>query len=293
MAVQPLKNTNYMVIIHSTNVDSSRKSVTITAPLPESFGFGMSNSYEAPFAQGLIQDQTLKTAASAFGIRAAVPALTAQLWQGTSETDMTVELELHTENDPLADIRQPILDLLSLTTPSVDPATNMMKSPGPSLEDSIASVANLASDSLTSLATTASNFFEKLLGAPPLKFVQNAVSNPATTTLAGNGVTQPTANATPPGLGSTEFWKRRVKNQVSIQIGNYAFYDSVVIPDVRLTFMSSIDPTTGWPHHVKLSVVFKPLFTIVASDLPNIFVTKPASSTGGGLTSLLPDFLKF
>ena len=287
---EPRRNTNYTVIVHASNDADNGKPITVTAPLPPEFAFDLANSYEAPFAQGLVQDQNIRNAAAAFGMRAATPSMTAQIWQGTSEQDMSLELEFHTETDPLQDVRAPVISLLSLVTPGVNSTTNMLTSPGPRLEGSIEEIGKLAADIGGTLIGAITSAVSSATGVTPPKVVDK-LQDPNQTTLAGNGGQAPTANPTPQGLGSSQFWKKRVKNQISIQIGNYAFFDSVVITDVSKTFVSNIDPTTGWPHHMRVSVRFRPLFCIVRDDLEQIFMVKPSASLGGAASGLLGLFI--
>jgi hypothetical protein len=84
-----------------------------------------------------------------------------------------------------------------------------------------------------------------------------------------------------PSLGTSAYWKSRIKNQISIRIGNYMFFDSVVITNVQQTFSSNFDAQTGLPHHAKVMVGFKPLFMLVQSDLDQLFLNPNGGTTSG------------
>jgi hypothetical protein len=279
---EPRKNTNYMVMIYSSNESEGNRPILIQAPLPEEIGFDSSNSYEAPFAQGLIQDQTLRNLASVVGFRAATPAMTAQLWQGTTDQELSVDLVFHTETDPINDVRRPFLDLLYLTTPGVSSTTNMLKSPGPSLELSFEEAGRLVGDSVA-LGKAAVEGLVRGASSQRVPDTKQSMIDTATTSITGNGGQANNANQTPAGLGTTQFWKKRIKNRVSLQIGNYAFFDCVVINGVGINFHNNLDPSTGWPHHMSVSVRFTPMFTITREELEDVFPVKAqgAASTSG------------
>lgn len=272
----PTNNNDYIVLIQNYNVSSDTQSVSIAAPMPESFMFDSTSNYEAPFAQGLFSSDLLRLGAAAMGFKTSTQALTAQLWQGISDTELGLELEFHTENDPLTDVRQPILDLISLTTPIADPTTGLLKSPGPHIDpdqsqDLLKDVYSQAKQLAQKLAEVGS----QITGIDLTSTKQGTLNNSSTTTADGSGST----NTTNPAISTAQYWKQRVKNQISIQIGNYMFFDSVVITHVQQTFVANIDAVTGWPHHAKVSVRFKPMFMIAQQDLETIFISPSARQT--------------
>ncbi|QRE00341.1 hypothetical protein [Burkholderia phage BCSR5] len=267
------RNLDYQVLIQSNNPAEGQQSIVVRAPMPESFVFDTSSNYEAPFAQGLFSNNMLRLATAAIGLRTAVQAMTAQLWQGTNDTELGLELEFQTETDPLMDIRKPILDLNKLIVPLTDSATGLLKSPGPQLDSSFANAASILTDASTQIASEATQVKDQLEKAGE-KVKGASLNDSSRSTADGKGQ----SNALKNGLGTAAYWKSKVKNQVSIQIGNYMFFDSVVITNVQQTYVSNLDPITKYPHHVKVSVRFKPLFMITQADLDTIFMS------GGGVT---------
>lgn len=222
-------------------------STVVTAPMPESFMFDSAASYEAPYAQGLFGNGALSQLAKLGGLRLTSQALTAQVWQGSNDTQLSVELEFQSETDPLTEVRDPILALLKLATPSV--LNDLILSPGPQLDlETLKAAANDVSTTATSL-----------------------LNNSSTTTNNGANQSSSTTSTSSTSATSNNTWRKKIKNQVTIQIGNYAYFESVVITNVQKTYTSQIDVLTGWPQHARVSVQFKPLFMLVQSDLDNIF----------------------
>lgn len=272
----PTRNSDYAVLIQSYNVDEGRP-ISVLAPMPENFMFDSTSNYEAPFAQGLFSSDMLRLASAAAGFKTSTQALTVQLWQGISDTELGLELEFQTETDPISEVRDPILNLLRLTTPLADPNTGLMKSPGPHLDQEavklfLDDVVEKGKEALKAAGEYASSLFGDNVKSGSLNAAEK-------TTADGTGASNKVQNKE---IMTAQYWKQRIKNQISIQIGNYMFFDSVVITNVQQTFVSNIDAVTGWPHHAKVAVRFKPLFMITQQDLDTIFISPRSQQAGSG-----------
>lgn len=63
------------------------------------------------------------------------------------------------------------------------------------------------------------------------------------------------------------------QKQISIKIGNFLFFNNVVIESVNSTFFSMMHET-GIPLRATVAVTFKTLFVQIAEDIPNLFMGK-------------------
>lgn len=279
-----MANTNYVVLIQQSNTG-----ISVEAPIPDSFAFDVGASYEQMLPQGLLGNQVLNIAAAATGTRLAVQAFTAQLWAGNTESDLSVEVEFHTETDPIADVRTPIVNLLKLTMPSISSSSGFLNSPGPQIDwtqggqilvNALGSISSSVSSVVGGIETAASNVYQgakaALTGTTPKP---GNLNNSSTT--ANTGANNPLQQALTqnPGLGSAAYWKSRIKNQITIRVGNYLYFDSVVITKVSQTFASNFDAQTGLPHNVRVAIAFKPLFMLTQEDLNTLFVNPQSNST--------------
>lgn len=262
-------NPDYLVIIKQVPdpQNPSAGGTTITAPLPDTLAYDTAADYQTPFAQGMLGAGNLSQALSSAGVRLSTQAMTAQLWQGSTENDIGLELDFQTWDDPYKDVMEPVLNLMSLAAASVDTATGLLKSPGPriSLEDTGKIAANAASQLLNS-AKQGGRAAADVAGAVNVSKKLNGQSDNLNSNQA--------ANSAPPaenGLGGAQYWKNVIRNQISVQVGRYAFFDSVVILNVQETFSHQMDAQTGLPLHAKVSVRFKPLFLVTQQDLDKIF----------------------
>lgn len=274
---------------------NSNPAIVIQAPIPDSFAFDVGATYEQMLPQGFTSNSIINTAAALTGTRLAVQALTAQLWAGNTDSELSMELEFHTETDPVADVRTPIVNLLKLTMPSVDTKSGFLGSPGPQIDFSKAGT--IFSDA----AATAGNDIGSVLGGVGaaveniLGSITNGVlgttpkpsTNTDSNTQVPNASNNPTAAALQqnPNLGTAAYWNTMIKNKISISIGNYLYFDSVVITRVSQTFASNFDAQTGLPHNVRVAVAFKPLFMLAQQDLDTLFVNPGGNGTTSGNNS--------
>lgn len=268
-------NSNYTVLIMQANTG-----ITVQAPVPDSFGMDVASSFETALPQALTKNQPLALGAAIFGTRFAVQALTAQLWQGNSETQLSIELEFHTETDPVTDVRNPIVNLNRLVAPDANSVSGLLMQPGPSIDFSLQSIGGIAGNAATSVGNTAASISNTIFGTSfGTQPKPGALNNTNVSTSDGANSTVAAPATTNPQLGTAQYWKSRVKNQISIQIGNYLLFDSVVITNAQQTMASNFD-ANGLPHYAKVTLQFKPLFMLTATDINNIFLNPNATGSG-------------
>jgi len=130
------KNPNYLCIIERAKQPGSAPYLTVKAHLPAEFSYGASSSYATPFAQTITErvPAPIGNLLSATGVQLVTQALTAQVWQGSSPIEMSLELHFHAETNVMQDVIEPVLSLQRLVTPSVSPNGGFLRSPGPQLD---------------------------------------------------------------------------------------------------------------------------------------------------------------
>lgn len=274
-------STNYLVTIMQVPTVGSHAGITITAPMPDTFMYDAQSNFEAPYAKGLTGDGPVTNILAAIGYRATMQFLTANLWTGSQDSILTLEMEFQTESDPVLDVRAPILNLLKLATPGSDPNTGVLTSPGPSFNLTGSNVLAVGADAIDNLGTTGA----ALSGVTKVaNVISSSMRNLATTSTSGTNASVAATNPSAATMTTGAYWTAKMKNVISIKLGNYCYFDNVVITNVQQTFASNFDTLTGWPHHVKVTVQFKPTFMVVTQDLENIFINpngQSAPSTSG------------
>jgi hypothetical protein len=298
-----MANGNYIVTIHQADTN-----IIVEAPMPDSFEFDVGATYEQMLPQGFVNNTVMNIAAAMTGTRLASQALTAQLWAGNTDSELSFQLDFHTESDPIADVRDPIVNLLKLVMPTV--STNkygFLGSPGPQLDltqalqefgTAVSSaggvVGEFASTTLGAVRNLATEVFHNILGTTPKPGSLTDTTQQVTD--GANNTIPKSSNTQNPGMGTAAYWNSKVRNKITIDIGNYLHFDSVVITRISQTYASNFDAQTGWPHHVRVTIAFKPLFMLAQEDLDSLFVNpygKPTynfSTVEGAVASIGRDW---
>lgn len=276
---KPKLNPNYLCVIQCTE-----RRISVTANLPQSYQIDIGANYEEAFSQGF---QGLSGVAAigpklrAFGIQTTTQALTAQVWQGSTEFVFSLPLVLQAEEDEQEDVLRKLTDLYRLTLPDEAFSNGLLSAPGPRLDakEITKSVGNVTSgivnsplESVKSLGQEALSAFSQLkdtIGGVlfgPEKKASSALNSTTNTQSALEG-TGPTAT----GKGVSNPLLSAIKNNISLTIGNYMKLDSVVITSVSQNHM--VQPlVNGTMSRVEVTVGFKTFFTPVQKDIPNIFL---------------------
>jgi hypothetical protein len=295
-----MANPNYLVYIQEYSTPgSTTPAVSIVAPIPESVLWDSTATYEMPLPQGP-EKGPLASVAQVLGMKLSVQMLTAKLWAGSAIGSLSIPLEFVTESDPVADVRDPIVNLMKLVTPSTSNSLGLLQSPGPQLDLSL--FTQLAKDAASQITNTFSNTPSGVgqqsqyssgsilngfggLANPNLtniNLTQSTMMNSSTQTADGTNSTvfkSPTQN---PSIGTAAYWKSQVSKRISIKIGNYLFFDNVIVTHVGQEFASTFDAVTGLPHHVRVSLTFEPMFMLTQEDLDNVYLSPGNNGTTSG-----------
>lgn len=254
--VAPFTNPNYLAVISCND-----KNITVTANLPQEFAMDVGASYEEAFSQGLsgllngggmISDIAGKSM-KMLGLQLTTKALTAQVWQGSTEISFSLPLVFQVESDSEADIQKPLRDLYSLVLPEEKESGGLLEAPGPRVD-------------LERLKQQALNLLEtgKKVGSG----LSSAYSNNQ-----GNlgGMAQEGQAAVGSGLRSfSNAFLASVKNNISLSIGDRMLFKSVVITSVAQNF--SVQPLEdGVFQRVECTVGFKTFYVLTQQDMPDLF----------------------
>lgn len=233
--------------------------IEIQAALPEKFAFDTSSAYAAPFESGLNLFESAPTL-RLFGMSVVNQAMTAQVWQGTSEIQFSLPLILHAETDGYRDVVKPIKDLLRLSSPSVSRDGGMFLSPGPRLNLQ----KMIDSGGLDAFTQGAKDTASAVGGA----LVDGASLNAEGFQKIANVVEGGRNARDEAAAGLARAINASTTNRISLQIGEYMEFDSVVI--VNVSQSASVQPlASGIFQRVEVDVTFKTFVTPTADDFAN------------------------
>lgn len=281
-------NTNYQITIIQEPNSNSVKGTNVSAYMPDKFMWDVSSNYAAPFAQGLLGSGLVSNVAAVFGYRMITPAMTAEVWQGSSSSELTLSLEFFAETNTYNDVTSKVIALMKLATPSVDATLGLITSPGPQL--TIAGVKNIGIESVSTYSNIAtrlgiSKSVVDFVTAPVIKMINNIptpepvamVDSNTQCTAASANADIASLNSKDRSIGQNAIWKSNLEGKISIKLGNYAFFDCVVVTKVQQVYSNILD-SHGKPTHVVLELSFKPMFIITQDDLDSIFLNPSSTS---------------
>lgn len=291
---QPGKAERYKVLIQSIHGD--RQNIAIKGWLPEEVTFDISSQYEAPFSQGLNQMVPgFGQMARAFGVNLVTQAMTSQVWQGSSEINISIPLIFQAETNAYLDVIKPIKDLLKLTMPKDLAIGGLLEAPGPHIDiDKLrASIGEVVQNTVpgpqqTTVEATKS-FFSSLsqditgafsAGGKMISAVQNPLVVIPQLVVEGTLGARDAANVGAVKLSTALI--NAIEDNISLYIGDFLYIPSVVITDVSQAYNVMIAPD-GNPSRATVNVTFKMFYIPTQADLDTMF--SAGSDTGEALAS--------
>lgn len=289
MTVDP----SYCVIVQSQR---SLGLISVIAPLPETFSTNTSSDYDTPFTDGIakmlsklpgMSEEKAGLGLRMMGAATSTQAMTMQVWQGSAPMEFSIPMTFVLNTDAETDILTPLRQLMSLTLPSsggfnslsdlanLDITTGgtggFLVSPGPKLKlKEGATPADLA-NRLTGGASSAYN--QAGGGVSGAAAATGAVATNAANA-AGNAMS---AMSTGNGegllqslMGMDLFGLIDIEDNISLRIGNFMYFPSVVITDVSSEHGIKLDAYTRKPIEITVTVTFRTFMTPKAEDLMSI-----------------------
>lgn len=265
--------------------------ITIKASLPETFMHDVSSSYETPFAQGLLGMMPgVGSMAKTLGLQLTTQALTMQVWQGSTVGQISLPMIFQVETDANKDVLEPLMKLMFLTMPREEQEGGFLEAPGPHLD-----LASLLKEGFGELGALKNDVFgsEALQqglswgkAAAQGKGIPGQLSGFLDNFSSANRMADATKEAVASSytglknssgrvasrVGSTIV--KSIKNNISVYIGRYMYFPSVIITDVQQTHL--VQPLLdGNMSRVECTVQFQPFFLPTQRDIALMY---PAAS---------------
>jgi hypothetical protein len=243
--------------------------------MPDKFTLATSANYATPFADLLDKipgSDVAKKAASSFGYSMTTKILSAKVWQGTSETSFSLDLIFQAETDEITEVLEPIIKLHLLTTPRSDSEFGILRAPGPRFN-----AADSLSGLIDNIGAAAGSSLDAVTGA-----VKSVWDNKGSLTNAiKSGVDSFVSNASNAASSMSSGLAKGVTNQISLQIGKFMLFESVIIKDVSVSY--DLQPvgtdykvSTGNMQRAQVQVQFETFFNLTADDIAKIWINPDA-----------------
>lgn len=283
--VPSTQNPNYLCTISCTDQD-----IQIVASLPDTISSSIGANYEEAFAQILSSNSKLAGITGplrALGVQLTTQALTAQVWQGSTEMVFDLPLVLQAETNELNDVLAKLEDLYQLTLPGESFANGFLTAPGPVLDPKLLAIGlkKAGQNALNSASGFLSdNPSAKTAAVGALAAISNAIPGTAGLVSSTSSSAESASTAKPSTDGSDRTLISAIKNNISLQLGRYMYFESVVITNVGQThYVQPLE--SGVMSRVEVNVGFKTFFVPTKKDIPNIFRNSRFSRFQPGVNS--------
>lgn len=252
------------------------KGIIVEAWLPETLSTDVNAAYEAPYAQGLNQmSPDLGAMARFLGVNLTTQALTAQIWQGGGFIDMSIPFIFQVESNAAEDVLEPLKKLYSLTMPKDPSGGGLLRAPGPRIDIDrlLERTGDNAKDLGVNLAKTAGGVFVTAGRAVSNLVGYGTQLNDSTTTVNSNP-TGFSTNVLDPADQAAKAVSRSivnsVTNNISLYLGQFLYFPSVVITDVNPTFDVVLTNDMN-PARLTVNVNFRTFYTPTDRDIEIMF----------------------
>ena len=266
---------NIRELAYKAYIVCQEQNILVEAWLPEQVNVDINANYEAPFAQGIASsvNEKIGTIARFAGLSMTTQALTIQVWQGGSTIQFSLPLIFQAETSGVSDVMKPIKDLMKLMMPKDPQGGGILEAPGPRLDPD--KFMSQAGPTLKKIGGDVSNLFNGGLSGM-IDAGKQVLNDPVGAARSvGNTVAQPISNAI----------VNSVKNNISLYIGQFQYFPSVVVTDVSPTFDVVLGPDKN-PQRATVVVQFRTFYTPTERDIEGMFPSAQDGSTDSNTTGL-------
>ena len=261
-----------------------RPAIVVRTHLPEQIAVDTASNFDTPYADGVVNvGRKMSTVLQLAGIMPITQSMTAQFWSGSSPIDLSIPLEL-VAWESHKEITDTVLLLKSMQMPRIDPTTKFLKAPGPRIDlsdDFESQMGNLfgaisgGGSALLDLAKPmVSQAVDSVTSSLGLSGDSNAAAeqgakqdaNANVSSILGSAldtIRQASAAAT---TAIDQMFK--VNGKISVQFGNFLYFDDVIIRNVSDTYNAILGPD-GRPQRVSINVTLSTRVTPTYEDLVN------------------------
>jgi hypothetical protein len=264
---------NIRELAYKAFIVCQEQGILVEAWLPDQVNVDINANYDAPYAQGMgsAVNEKLGAMARFAGLSLTTQALTIQVWQGGSNIQFSLPLIFQAENSGVSDVMKPIKDLMKLMMPKDPQGGGLLEAPGPRLDpDKLISqvgptLSKIGGDVGGGLLNAAGSMIDT--GRQVMNDPVGTVRNMA------NTVAQPISNAI----------VNSVKNNISLYIGQFQYFPSVVVTDVSPTFDVVLGPDKN-PQRATVVVQFRTFYTPTERDIEGMFPAAQDGASSSGQT---------
>lgn len=272
-------NRNFLVIIKQdqdvpTVPGLGGQPMVVVGQIAQEFQIDQAVKWGTPWGAGLIGDGPIADILSATsGNRLVAQVTTLQVWQGAgNDIDFTISFELRAWSDSARDVMTPLQYLLAMALPSINDS-GFLLSPGPIIDSK--ALEELGQQIPKAIATAASDVgaIGKELFSAGKEAVLGKTSdgaNSALSILTGKSAAGQQLAKDIGTVAKKNTLESKMKNKISISIGQWFSLDNIVITNVQHTVQGQMPSPDGGIMAANVTVSFRPMFALTTADISNI-----------------------
>jgi len=271
-----LNNRDYAVVVtQQQDLNGCKRPIVVVGSVPTDVQVDQNITWRAPWASGL-SGNTGDLAAVATGNRLVAQVLTLQVWQASDEVAFTLTFDLRAYSSVERDVMQLVRNLWRMSVPSRN-SVGFLIAPGPVLDaDSMKElgfqIGTLGADVAASIGSGIANQFKNVTGTTVDGRSKLAGASESASATAKDVTKKVNAS----GLLRKEAIESKLKNVISLSIGNWFYMNNVVIQNVQHTMKAQQPGVGGGVMAASVTVTFKPMFTLTVDDIENLLKRAPA-----------------
>lgn len=271
-AARSKKELNYKAYVVAQDYKSDDgQGILVEAWLPETVGLDVNANYDAPFAQGIANmvPENIGALSRFLGTNLTTQAFTVQIWQGGAFVEFQIPFIFQAESSARNDVMQPIKDLFKLTMPKDPQGGGLLEAPGPTIDLKRLAQANVG-QAVSNIVNglTFSNMKDAFTELKSDTFGALAKAKNS----AQDNIARPISSAI----------VNSIVNNISLYIGTFLYFPSVVITDVSPTYDVMIGPDDN-PLRATVNVNFRTFYIPTQNDIDIMFPKASSSNTKRGI----------
>ena len=248
--VQDNERAPYLVHVYAPD-----HGVSVRAYIPEQIEASLRSNYDTPFAEGFLRSlphgERLHLASRLAGYGTTTQIMSMQVWQGSEPMSMSLPVHFLYHDDVIEDVIRPMKALLSLSVPrsrsgSGSPV-DVLESPGPRLR------------------------WKSGAGEKPATVAQRVIKTAAAAALSAATGDVDAALESASALESDFLSNVQIDRNISIDIGDFMSFESVVIPEVSSTYEIKLDRVSRRPIALEATIQFITFLAPTVESLDRIF----------------------
>ncbi len=278
----------YQIHIASITSNVENPVISVTGFLPEDISIDISAEYTPAFGEGLFDPSAglVQKAVRLAGFSGISQEMSVKIWESTQGINISIPITFVAGEiiggKPVNNIMDPIMDLMSLCTPSKTKGDWFLTPPGPTVVADFAMIGRVLKDSAALSASFASEVVEEI---PVVGSVVTALKAAATgavdvvnkttgvdlSTYNLEGVTKQVDDLKKSWAGLDFSQVLRFNSKISVFIGDFLHFDNVVVNSVSQNYQMILDEV-GNPMQATVTFNFTTMLSPTIQDLRKIFL---------------------